>query len=269
MKHPKSKLQAQPKSKILKKGYINTYSQLTPQEQRQIDYKTKYHLLHPVWDETMVWLSHELGKRLKKNAVVLDAGCGNGSYLIDENRTKIAWAVGVDISADFVKKNIGLDQIKISNLEKLPFADESFDVVVSLWVLEHLEHPDQVLSEVNRVLKPGGVFLFATPNKNFLPLFAVKALEKLKLNHVLNKKLFGRDEADIFQTYYRANTVSEVQKLAKSKFKIQTLKYNFDPSYLSFNPATFVLSNGFHKIASLSRATVTFPHIVGILEKKS
>jgi 2-polyprenyl-3-methyl-5-hydroxy-6-metoxy-1,4-benzoquinol methylase len=48
--------------------------------------------------------------------------------------------------------------------EHVPFAGESFDLIVCLWVLEHLERPQAVLREVLRVLRPGGHFIFLTPN---------------------------------------------------------------------------------------------------------
>jgi SAM-dependent methyltransferase len=48
--------------------------------------------------------------------------------------------------------------------ESLPFRDNSFDVIISLEVLEHVEHPAAVLREVFRILKPGGWFYLTCPN---------------------------------------------------------------------------------------------------------
>ncbi len=50
--------------------------------------------------------------------------------------------------------------------ETLPYADASFDAVVCVDVLEHVQDLDQVLAEVTRVLKPGGLFLYDTINRN-------------------------------------------------------------------------------------------------------
>ena len=47
--------------------------------------------------------------------------------------------------------------------ESLPFTDNSFDVVSCLQVLEHLKEPDKAISELKRVLKPGGFACVATP----------------------------------------------------------------------------------------------------------
>src|SRR5712692_758282 len=59
--------------------------------------------------------------------------------------------------------------------EDLPFAGESFDLIVSLWVLEHLRVPEIVFGEVQRVLRPGGHFVFLTPNLRN-PLLAFNGL---------------------------------------------------------------------------------------------
>lgn len=266
---PKSILQENPRSKVIDSGYINIYSELNPKERRQIYYKTKYKEQHPDWDETQVFLSNEFKNKAKPSSevkpgiqvspsiVVLDAGCGHGNYIIDENRKDISWAVGVDVSEEAVTDNVCLDEIKISDLSKLPFENNSFDIIISLWVLEHLIEPEAVFSEINRVLKPSGTFMFATPNKNFLPLALVQFL---KLNKFLSKLLFGRQEKDVFKTFYKANTVKDLKKLSENKFDIETLKLNYDPSYTSFNNLTF-------KISTMFKPDFMQAHIVGILRK--
>jgi 2-polyprenyl-6-hydroxyphenyl methylase/3-demethylubiquinone-9 3-methyltransferase len=57
--------------------------------------------------------------------------------------------------------------------EALPYADAAFDIVVCVDVLEHVQDLSKVLAEVARVLKPGGVFLFDTINRNPLARLAV------------------------------------------------------------------------------------------------
>ena len=55
--------------------------------------------------------------------------------------------------------------------EKLPYADASFDAVICVDVLEHVADLSQVLLEVARVLRPGGLFLFDTINRNPIARF--------------------------------------------------------------------------------------------------
>lgn len=262
-----SKLQHQPKSVILEKGYINIYSELNPKERRQLEYKERYKKEILDWDETLVYLTNKFSSLCVDDAVVLDAGCGNGNYVIDENRHRIAWAVGVDVSTECTKKNICLDEIQVASLENLPFESNKFDVVVSLWVLEHLENPAKVFNEINRVLKPNGIFMFATPNLNYLPLKVMHIINSVKFNHLLNKYLFGREENDVFPTHYRVNSLKEIKTVINSNFSIEELRLNSDASYTAFNEITYKLTKILLKLPNIF-SIFTHPHIIGILRKK-
>lgn len=262
-----SLLQNNPKSKVLKPGYINAYSELNTKEQRQLEYKIRYKSEVPSWDETMVYLSNYFREYAVDNCVVLDAGCGNGNYVIDENRKKISWAVGIDAAEEHISKNICLDEKHIGDLTSLPFENESFDVVISLWVLEHLAFPSKVFGEIHRVLKHGGLFMFATPNKNYLPLVITKMLGNSGLNNFVNQRLYGRKEEDIFKTLYLANTKKSIWALSDS-FYIKELRYNFDPSYTSFNNITYATTKILADVTHSLSLTFWDAHIVGVLEKR-
>lgn len=71
----------------------------------------------------------------------------------------------IEVSRELCRLN-GVDPEKVMAYqgEKLPFADETFEIVYSSNVLEHTNHPDVVLEEAVRVLKPGGVLHFEMPN---------------------------------------------------------------------------------------------------------
>lgn len=101
---------------------------------------------------------------------VLEIGCGHGELVI--GLSKIGFnCVGLDISAIRINQLQEIENrrlhFKLSEGSNLPFEDNSFDVVISMQLLEHL-HPDDVLEhliEVKRVLKPRGKYLLETPNK--------------------------------------------------------------------------------------------------------
>lgn len=104
---------------------------------------------------------------------VLDMGCGSG-YGTASIADKCAFICGVDISAEAVAyatekfKAGNLTYKTISKVEDapLPFADESFDVVLSFQVIEHIADPSVYLQEISRVLKKNGVFIVATPDRS-------------------------------------------------------------------------------------------------------
>jgi len=93
---------------------------------------------------------------------VLDVGCGKG--IITRNLGKICKEIiGVDIEDKRLIKE-GYKFILIKD-EKLPFKDNTFDVVISNQVIEHVNDQDDHIKEIYRVLKDDGVCYLATPNK--------------------------------------------------------------------------------------------------------
>ncbi len=263
-----SKLQKNPKSKILKRGYINIYSRLSRQEERQVYFKTFYKNENSVWDESMVHLSRKLKSFLSGKEVLLDIGCGNGNYLVDENRKLISWAIGIDEDKNAVKNNICLDKIVIGDIKNMSLKENSFDIVMGLWVIEHLSEPKKSFKQIHKVLKKGGKFLFVTSNYNFFPLRLLRIISNPKMNYYLNSWLFGRSKRDIFKTYYKANTIAKLNEIIKSDFKIIELRTNYDPSYTSFDILTYKLSNLINRFFTRLNLDVTHPHIVGVLEAR-
>lgn len=95
-------------------------------------------------------------------ATILDLGCGDGrGYDVIRSLLPSARYCGVDIegSPEVASRQRSDAEFLSYNGVDLPFADESFDAVYSRQVFEHIRHPDRVMSEVCRVLKPGGIFV--------------------------------------------------------------------------------------------------------------
>jgi SAM-dependent methyltransferase len=93
---------------------------------------------------------------------ILDVGCGTGANL--EMLKQFGDAEGVDVSDDALEF-CRLKGLKVHKglAESLPFADESFDLVTALDVVEHLDDDIAGLKEMNRVLKPDGKTLIFVP----------------------------------------------------------------------------------------------------------
>jgi SAM-dependent methyltransferase len=95
---------------------------------------------------------------------VLDLGCRYGAL----TRAYAAGnhVVGVDVDRDALAEaaKLGIETRWADVDEPLPFGDESFDVVVAGELLEHVRHPDRLVGEVRRVLRPGGRFVASVPN---------------------------------------------------------------------------------------------------------
>jgi SAM-dependent methyltransferase len=96
-------------------------------------------------------------------ARVLDAGCGSGR-LLDELRG-YGHVTGLDLNPDSVEiaRSRGHEDVQQGPVENLPFADETFDLVISLDMVEHTADDRVTLTELRRVTKPGGRFLMTVP----------------------------------------------------------------------------------------------------------
>lgn len=109
---------------------------------------------------------NELSKEKLRGKKVLDAGCGTGIF------SKRAYEAGSMVTSLDIGQNL-LNEVKkkckaklvIGSVTSLPFGDACFDVVISTEVIEHTENPKKAVSELARVLKPGGILVITTPNK--------------------------------------------------------------------------------------------------------
>jgi 2-polyprenyl-3-methyl-5-hydroxy-6-metoxy-1,4-benzoquinol methylase len=97
---------------------------------------------------------------------LLDVGCATGSFL-SEMKRQPGWTVmGIEpspVAARYVRDQVGVDVVQ-GVLNEAPFAPASFDAITMWDVLEHVYDPLTVLSQVARLLKPGGVFVVNHPN---------------------------------------------------------------------------------------------------------
>ncbi|HYU59188.1 MAG TPA: methyltransferase domain-containing protein [Solirubrobacterales bacterium] len=113
---------------------------------------------NPTWQRHVA--AYALCADLLPAGRTLDLGCGVGhSYALLAPRT----TVGVDIDADALSSQDR--ETHVADMRALPFADASFDSVLAVQSLEHAPDPDRVLAEARRVLAPGGVAVFVTPNR--------------------------------------------------------------------------------------------------------
>jgi len=100
---------------------------------------------------------------------ILDTGCGTGNLTIKlaEKNKVIALDLNtsmLEIAAEKTKQNSNVT-FKKGDVTKLPFGNNTFDVVTSVNVLYHLDNPIDAIKEAERVLKYGGLFIIASPLK--------------------------------------------------------------------------------------------------------
>jgi SAM-dependent methyltransferase len=186
---------------------------------------------------------------LRPDAAVLDLGAGAG--IVEQMNFKglAASVCGVDLDPRVVH-NPMLDEGRVANADGIPYEDARFDVVFSDNVLEHLDDPLQVFREVARVLKPGGVFLFKTPNKwHYMPTIA--RLTPHGFHQYVNR-LRGRAEVDTFPTRYRANCLGDIKRLAAEAGLLVECVERIEgrPEYLRMTWPTYLVGLAYEQLVN-------------------
>ena len=138
------------------------------------------------------------------------------------NRAQLV--VGLDPSFESLRNHPTIRARVVAAIEGSPFRDSSFNVVTANMVMEHVEDPERALSELSRILEPGGIFLLHTPNLlNYL--FAIAALTPHAVKTSLIRLLEGRREEDVFPTAYKFNTPGKILEASRQcGFRVIELK---------------------------------------------
>lgn len=154
---------------------------------------------------------------------ILDVGCGKGEYtdyFALENEV-----IGLDVN-DY---RIGKESLKFEFIQydgkTFPFTDNTFDVVISWDVIEHIEADQSFVTEIRRVLKPGGRCICGTPNRDRV----ANMLRKLLLNPVKYPLIIEKnsDLGDVIHVReYTESLLANVFKNASFQ-KIRTEKLGF------------------------------------------
>jgi SAM-dependent methyltransferase len=104
-------------------------------------------------------------KKYKKNGKILDIGCSSG-YLLKLAKDSQFETFGVELNPNAVKygnENYGLNILN-KDLESANFDSSSFDIIVCSQLMEHIVNPENLLNEINRVLKKDGILIIDSPN---------------------------------------------------------------------------------------------------------
>jgi|GEM_PF-2572280 len=185
------------------------------------------------WEETGI-ATRKIAS--KKDYTVLDLGCGNG---VSTNNIKGQLVIGLDLSESQLikaKKDFTNKQFIVGDAIKLPFKDDSFDLVLAINLLHHIPNTEKVLEECWRVLKKGGHFLSVDPNfYNPIGFIGRNLYKTLKLNKVFPsfpQFALGEEEKQFSKKSY-------VELFNKSPFKSFKIKPHRIERILFFSTILF------------------------------
>jgi len=202
-----------------------------------------------------------------EGARVLDLGAGRGAVFEGSHGDWQQWLlrlgkkhstrIGADIDPA-VRANPELDEAVILEPGKpLPFADQSFDLVLCDWVIEHIEDPEQFVSDVKRILKVGGWFCARTPNRWSYFSIGARLLSSSAGNRVLRTLQSQRAERDVFPKHYRMNTLHAIRRsFPAASWMNATYTHNPDPGYAGGSKVLYHLIDLYQRLAPRALGTV-------------
>lgn len=164
-------------------------------------------------------------KNKEKKLNILDIGCGGGNVVGFLSKKFPNWTItGVDVSKTALlaaRSKYPKINFKMAGINKLPFKSNSFDVVIVLDVLEHIEGYKAALIEVKRVMKPDSVLFIATPLESqplTLYYLAYKLGWDLKRRSVGHVNAFN--DKDLTKDFRQAGFVIEKSIFAGHLFNV-------------------------------------------------
>jgi len=183
---------------------------------------------------------------------VLDLGAGRGTSPGRRIAPPPTLVIGADPTRA-VAANPWVDDAVVSAGEQLPFPAGTFDICVMRWVAEHLAEPETTFRETARVLAARGRLLILTSNLFFFG-YLIAALVPNRLHPWLVRLTTGREEQDVFPTFYRANTPGRVRQLLyNAGFSHCTVTgFQHGPGYLGFSWPTLLLGAAYDRLVNLT-----------------
>jgi ubiquinone/menaquinone biosynthesis C-methylase UbiE len=172
---------------------------------------------------------------LPKNGKLLDIGCGTGLFMQRYLKTGRE-AIGIDISQGMIRraKTRRVSDVALGTAEVLPFRNESFDAVSSLLAFSYFQHPESMLEESFRVLKPGGSLSICTLGRN---IFTSMVPAAYRIGEKLNVKRVGM--AYFSEHYYKEE---EIKKLLEDVGFVDTNVFRRSFAHVDLRPSVYYLS---------------------------
>jgi SAM-dependent methyltransferase len=189
---------------------------------------------------------------LRPEDVVLDFGAGRGAAHYQDSslyrkglrnlRGERRRVIGVDVDP-IVSTNPYIDEaIVIRAGSPLPFANDTFDLIVSDSTFEHVSDAARIAHELDRVLRAGGWICARTPNRNGYVAVMNRLVPAGIARRLVSTAQPDRKAEDIFPAYYRMNTLSRLNVLFPAdRYEHMSFAFDSEPRYHFNQRAIFLL----------------------------
>lgn len=207
------------------------------------------YMLEGNWKHYLAYFLEYFGQNMQKdnsNYFLLDVGCGAGivAKVLAEKGFKVH---GVDFSSEAIKaakkQNLGIIFDR-SSIYKLPFSNETFDIIICLGVFQTVANQEKALAEMARILKKGGVLIIRTLNS--LSLYYLKAQKNNPSYNFYNPFVF---KEQIEKTGFKAEPPKGIYFVPGNQFSLtdiilKTKLYKFFNVF--FHPVFALFSHSFY-----------------------
>jgi SAM-dependent methyltransferase len=176
------------------------------------------------------------------DSVVIDFGAGRGGPHIDDPseyrrrlsnfKGRVSKVIGLDVDGA-VLENPSVDDALLFDADgRAPLPDEVADMILSDYTFEHFSDPAHSVSEIDRLLKPGGWICARTPNRFGYIAVANRLLSDRTAGAVLKIVQPERKEKDVFPAFYRLNTRQALLRFfPPSRFEHVVYTWDAEPAY--------------------------------------
>lgn len=173
--------------------------------------------LKAYWEHRLALIDAMIAPYRRDGCVLLDVGCGTA-------RNAQRFARGV---SRYIGLNVDEDELRIArqnnpgekfqfhlgnamNMSSIP--DQSVDIMLLIFVMEHIETPERLFAEIRRTLKPKGGVLLVAPNILTAAALAIRILPP-PARRALKRILSGKEEVADYPTFYRCNSVTALDRI--------------------------------------------------------
>lgn len=197
-----------------------------------------------------------VGSLADSNATLIDFGAGRAGWFEDDTcatrksirhlRGRFKQVIAVDIDPA-VLTNRSADHTALIEHGVFPVADNSVDVVVCDFVLEHISDIDAFRSEMTRIIKPGGWLCARTPHRFHYASIAATIFKGSLGDRLLNRAQPDRKDIDIFPKHYRLNTLRALRR-AFPGWTNRSFIFRTTPAYTFGSPLLHTLLDTTHRL---------------------
>jgi len=194
----------------------------------------------------------------------LDIGARNNNRLRVHPQAK--FAIGLDPEAEGDVYTDSNNTFCRGSVYELPFKGDTFDFITSRFVFEHLEHPKAAFEQIAASLKPGGLVMIETTNKNN-PLIVAARLIPFAIKKVIIKHVFKDNPSGTYKTFYSLNTPKAIRQYDFQAAGLKLEKLHVVNDIICESKILFTFSLGLYKFLKLFGFENLFGNLIIVLRK--